>query len=79
MAKSKSRVRARAEKRARKAEWKRMAPEARKAWELHRKKTAKSGYAKRQRERENGAPMSSRSHESPPWWKFGAGLGRGLA
>lgn len=49
------------------AEWKRelasMTEEQRKEWNERRKKTAKSGYAKRQRERANGAPMESRTHE----------------
>jgi hypothetical protein len=40
--------------------WKSMTPEARKEWNERR---AKTGYAKRQRERNNGAPMASRTGE----------------
>lgn len=49
------------------AEWKSklrgMSEEQRKDFNDVRRKTAKSGYAKRQRERDNGAPMSDRTHE----------------
>ena len=43
--------------------WKSMTPEARKEWNERRAKTAKTGYAKRQRERNSGAPMASRTGE----------------
>jgi hypothetical protein len=49
--------------------WKSMTPEARKEWNEHHVRTAKTGYAKRQRERGNGAPMASRT---------GAGVRRGF-
>lgn len=72
MAKSKRRVEAAKAKRARKESWKTMTPEAREAWDLARRKTAKSGYAKRQRERDRGVGMSDRSHEPKPWhWGMG--------
>lgn len=49
------------------AEWKsklRAMSEAQKQeFNAIRARTAKSGYAKRQRERANGAPMASRTHE----------------
>lgn len=49
-------------------EWKRMTPEQLLEFNAHRRiRTAKSGYAKRQRERNNGAGMSLRTHESPAW------------
>lgn len=67
MAKSKRRIAAGKARRARKAEWKSMTPEARLAYNEHRFKTAKSGYAKRRRERARGVPMSDRSKESPAW------------
>lgn len=50
------------------AEWKsklRTMSEAQKAeWNEQRLRTAKSGYAKRRRERANDVPMASRTHES---------------
>lgn len=49
------------------AEWKSklrtMSEAAKKEWNENRLRTAKSGYAKRKRERENDAPMASRTHE----------------
>jgi hypothetical protein len=67
MAKSKRRIQAAARKRSRKEAWKLMTPEARKEWSEKRAKTAKTGYAARTRERANGKPMSSRTHETPAW------------
>jgi hypothetical protein len=63
MAKSKKRIEAAKQRRERKEKWKTMTPEARKEWSEARVKTAKSGYAKRRRERDNGQPMASRSQE----------------
>lgn len=78
MAKSKRRIAAAARKRARKEAWKSMTPEARKEWSDKRLKTAKTGYAKRARERKNGEPMSDRAKETPAWTlrAFGATLNR---
>lgn len=49
------------------AEWKSklrgMSEELKREFNETRRKTAKSGYAKRQRERDNGAPMMDRAHE----------------
>lgn len=49
------------------AQWKRdvaaMSEEQRKTWNDHRIRTSKTGYAARQRERGNGAPMKSRTGE----------------
>lgn len=49
------------------AEWKAklrgMSEQQRKDFNDTRRRTAQSGYAKRQRERDNGAPMSDRTHE----------------
>lgn len=67
MAKSKKRRDAAKVRRARKEEWKLMSPERRKEYNEHRLRTAKSGCAKRQRERARGVPMSDRSHEPPAW------------
>lgn len=68
---AKKRAGARAAKRARKEEWKRMTPEARRVWSEARERTAKTGYAKRKRERANGVGMSNRSGEWKPWWSPG--------
>lgn len=58
----------RTEKHASKEEWKRrlkdMSEAEREAFQANRIRTAKSGYAKRQRERANGAPMAARA---PAW------------
>lgn len=70
------------------AEWKKnlagMTEAQKKAFNETRRRTAKSGYAKRQRERDNGAPMASRTGEgvrkrfetprSTPGADFGAWL-----
>jgi len=63
MSKSKARIAAKARKHARKEAWKLMTPEGRVEWSAKRRKTSKTGYAKRGRERDNGAPMASRTGE----------------
>lgn len=63
MAKSKKRVAEAKARRERKEKWKTMTPEQRAEWNEERKRTATSGFAKRQRERANGKPMASRTHE----------------
>ncbi|HET9554304.1 MAG TPA: hypothetical protein VFP50_15185 [Anaeromyxobacteraceae bacterium] len=40
-----------------------MSEEQKREFNEVRRRTSKSGYAKRQRERANGAPMASRTHE----------------
>lgn len=72
MAKSSKRKFAQAKRAARKESWKSMSPEAKAAWNEQRVRTAKTGYAKRQRERMNGKGMDPRTHESKPWhWGMG--------
>lgn len=46
-----------------KSKLKAMSEEQRKEFNEARLRTAKSGFAKRQRERSNGAPMADRTHE----------------
>lgn len=67
MAKSKRRIEAAARKRTRKEAWKSIPPEKKREWNEHRARTAQTGYAKRQRERANGRPMSDRRRETPAW------------
>jgi hypothetical protein len=78
MAKSKRRIEAAAQHQTNREAWKSMSPEKRKEWNEHRARTAQTGYAKRQRERANGRPMSDRRHETPAWTlrAFGESLQR---
>lgn len=78
MAKSKRRQAIAATQQSNRESWKSMTPEARKEWDERRRKTAKSGYAKRQRERAAGKPMSDRRGETPAWTlrAFGPSLQR---